>query len=353
MTQRTYGWPGSGPTDFRGNVNVAEGDVSVEDGNLSVKQGDLSLDGGSSFTTTLQCIPATANRTLSLPDATGVLALVGGNSGQILYNSAGSLSGVANTGVTTSGAIDFGTSSVSSLPAVALSGAWFTGGTSTTTKPQVLIEPVGVTSTGWSTTGTGLGVNGASTFTGRLIDLQLNGSTRFSVSAAGITTASNGLEVTTGSLTVLGTASRGLAITTETYNSIANAGVRLNAQTGTADGALILAVRGTTRATVTVGGLELADAHNISTGTTTGTRIGTATTQRLGFFNATPVVQPAAVTDLTVTATAGTLPTANGTVTIADAAAPTNAELLEYCVELEAKLEAALARLRNLGLIAT
>lgn len=42
---------------------------------------------------------------------------------------------------------------------------------------------------------------------------------------------------------------------------------------------------------------------------------------------------------VTVTATLGTLPTANGSVTIADAATPTNAELLEFCVELKAKLD--------------
>jgi hypothetical protein len=51
--------------------------------------------------------------------------------------------------------------------------------------------------------------------------------------------------------------------------------------------------------------LHLADAGNITVGTTTGTKIGTATTQKLGFYNATPVVQPAAVTDITTTATAG------------------------------------------------
>jgi hypothetical protein len=65
------------------------------------------------------------------------------------------------------------------------------------------------------------------------------------------------------------------------------------------------------------------------------------------------VVQPAAVANITTTATAGTLPTADGTVTIADAATPTVTELLEYCVELESKLEAALGHLRTLGLIAT
>ena len=37
--------------------------------------------------------------------------------------------------------------------------------------------------------------------------------------------------------------------------------------------------------------------YNIATGTTTGTKIGTATTQKLGFWNATPVVQPAHIAD--------------------------------------------------------
>lgn len=40
------------------------------------------------------------------------------------------------------------------------------------------------------------------------------------------------------------------------------------------------------------------DATNIVVGSTTGTKIGTATTQKLGFFNATPIVQPAAATDI-------------------------------------------------------
>jgi len=60
-----------------------------------------------------------------------------------------------------------------------------------------------------------------------------------------------------------------------------------------------------------------------------------------------------AIADITTTATSGTLPTADGSVTIADAATPTVTELLEYCVELEAKLEAALAALRTVGVIAT
>ena len=62
---------------------------------------------------------------------------------------------------------------------------------------------------------------------------------------------------------------------------------------------------------------------NIVTDTTTGTKIGTATTQKLGFFNATPVVQPTAVADATDAASVIT------------------------------QLNALLSRMRDLGLIAT
>lgn len=86
---------------------------------------------------------------------------------------------------------------------------------------------------------------------------------------------------------------------------------------------------------------------------------GTLTTQleidgdTIGFFGTTAAAQPSAIANITSTATSGALPTADGSVTIADTTTPTVTELLEYCVELEAKLESALAALRTLGLIAT
>jgi hypothetical protein len=46
------------------------------------------------------------------------------------------------------------------------------------------------------------------------------------------------------------------------------------------------------------GGETLADAYNIAVGTTTGTKIGTATSQKLGFFNATPVIQQTNTTEI-------------------------------------------------------
>lgn len=83
------------------------------------------------------------------------------------------------------GTVSVGTNAVVSTPILTSTGTWFTGGTTTTTKPHWLIEPAGTTSTGWSTSGTGLGLNSASGFTGNLIDLQVNGSRKFYLDAFG------------------------------------------------------------------------------------------------------------------------------------------------------------------------
>lgn len=55
--------------------------------------------------------------------------------------------------------------------------------------------------------------------------------------------------------------------------------------------------------------IVITEAKNIILGSTTGTKIGTATTQKLGFYNSTPVIKPAALTGIdatTVDATYGT-----------------------------------------------
>lgn len=65
--------------------------------------GDVTLNDGGSFTTTLQTITPTANRTVSLPDATGTLALVAGSSGQLLYNLSGAVAGTSITFDSTTG----------------------------------------------------------------------------------------------------------------------------------------------------------------------------------------------------------------------------------------------------------
>lgn len=64
---------------------------------------DVFLNDSGTYTTTLQTITPTANRTLSLPDATGTVALVAGSSGQILYNLSGAVAGTSITFSSTTG----------------------------------------------------------------------------------------------------------------------------------------------------------------------------------------------------------------------------------------------------------
>jgi hypothetical protein len=89
------------------------------------------------------------------------------------------------TSVTLAGRLINSYTSLASSPAKVFTGTWFTGGTSTTTKPHFLIEPSGATSTAWSTSGTGLGVNAASGFAGNLLDLQVNGTSLLKVGPTG------------------------------------------------------------------------------------------------------------------------------------------------------------------------
>ena len=201
--------------------------------------GDISLDDGGTYTTTLQTVTPTANRTISFPDATGTVGLVAGSNGQVIYNSSGANAGLATvttdgTDVTLTGRFISSLNGAASASPGTFTGTWFTGGTATTTKPQVLIEPAGATSTAWSTNGTGLGVNAASGFTGNLYDLQLNGTSKYAFG---------------------------------------------------------------------VGALTFGDAVDLAFNTTTGTKIGTATTQKLGFFGVTPVVQQTELTDELTTIT--------------------------------------------------
>jgi hypothetical protein len=65
--------------------------------------GDINLDDGGTYTTTLQMVTATANRTISFPDATGTVALVGGSSGQLTYNLNGAQAGTSITFDATTG----------------------------------------------------------------------------------------------------------------------------------------------------------------------------------------------------------------------------------------------------------
>jgi hypothetical protein len=114
----------------------------------------------------------------------------GGSSSQIQFNNAGALAGLNSlttdgTNVTTSGRLTSSVNGIASASQVSLVGTWFVGGSASTTKPALLIEPTGTASAGWSLNGTGLGVNAASGFTGDLCWLGVAGSPAFSVNARG------------------------------------------------------------------------------------------------------------------------------------------------------------------------
>jgi hypothetical protein len=188
------GSPGGSTTQVQfNNAGAFGGDADLtwnSTTNVLGITGDVNLSDGGTYTTTLQTITPTADRTISLPNATGTVALVAGSSGQLLYNNAGVNAGAStltydSSILTTSGRFINSYNATASSPAKAFTGTWFTGGTGTTTKPQVLIEPTGATSTAWSTSGTGLGVNAASGFTGNLLDLQVNGTSQFKFSSTG------------------------------------------------------------------------------------------------------------------------------------------------------------------------
>lgn len=134
----------------------------------SDNSGNLRLKNGSNdFTTTFVSSANSQNSTYTLPNV-GSTTLAGLSVTQ---------SFTAAQTISVNGA--------ASTPPASFTGTWFSGGNNTTTKPQLLIEPTGTTSTNWSTSGTGLGINAASSFTGNLIDSQINGVSKFSIDING------------------------------------------------------------------------------------------------------------------------------------------------------------------------
>jgi hypothetical protein len=70
--------------------------IETSGGDLTIDR-SINLDDGGTYTTTLQTVTPTANRTISFPDATGTVALVAGSTGQILYNLSGAVAGTSIT----------------------------------------------------------------------------------------------------------------------------------------------------------------------------------------------------------------------------------------------------------------
>ncbi len=135
----------------------------------------------------------------------------------------------------------------------------------------------------------------------------VGGATRLTLTPAGLLSLSNTTDSTTkdtGSIVTEG----GIGV-----EKAVNVGTTLSVLGTTTSTTL------TSNALYTAGGIGIADAKNINVGSTTGCIIGTATTQKLGFWNVTPVIQPANANQAAVATTAATNITPYGFTTAAQA----------------------------------
>jgi len=81
-------------SDVNAAAAIAGTKINPDFGSQNIEtSGDINLDDGGTYSTTLQMVTATANRTISFPDATGTVALVAGSTGQVTYNNAGAQAG--------------------------------------------------------------------------------------------------------------------------------------------------------------------------------------------------------------------------------------------------------------------
>jgi hypothetical protein len=109
LSWATGGGGGATPAGVAGSIQINDGagalgavtDFIWDSANTELDvPGDISLDDGGTYTTTIQSITATADRFVSFPDATGVVALVQGINGAVQFNNAG-VSGGGNLGYST------------------------------------------------------------------------------------------------------------------------------------------------------------------------------------------------------------------------------------------------------------
>jgi hypothetical protein len=203
---RASGKVGIGTNNPGATLDVASGQILTPDGTVAApalaSRNDantgiyfpgseirMAIDGAYRFSLTNTILETPNIVRFSSTSATGV-EVGASNEYQIFTNSTDRLTidnnGKVGIGTTTPTAgLHVNTAGAASSPGLRIDGAWYTGGTATTTKPYMLIEPSGATSTAWSTAGTGLGINAASSFTGNLIDAQINGASKFSVDKFG------------------------------------------------------------------------------------------------------------------------------------------------------------------------
>lgn len=100
------------------------------------------------------------------------------------------------------------------------------------------------------------------------------------------------------------TGTNGITITNPT-GATANPIISCSQDISTSATMTLAGVNLTGGASVGAGTLSLSDGVNVTTGTSTGTKFGTSTSQKLSFWNATPIVQPASAVQAALTDSTG------------------------------------------------
>lgn len=179
VSSTEYDFLGSVTSNVQDQLNLKAPLISPSFTTPSLGVATATSINGNTFTTGTYTVTGGAGKTFTFNNT---LSLTGTDGTTMTFPATSdSIPGLAqNNTFTATGALSSGLG-----PALKLNGTWITGGSATTTKPYVLIEPSGTTSAFWSTNGTGLGINASSGYTGDLFNAGLNGVSKFSVSAAG------------------------------------------------------------------------------------------------------------------------------------------------------------------------
>jgi hypothetical protein len=192
---------GTGVATFLGTPSSANLASAVTD---ETGSGALVFANSPTFTTPALGTPASGTLTnaTGLPISTGVSGLGTGVATFLGTPSSANLI-TAVTDETGTGSLVFGTNpslaggtftaqlldsaaGAASTPAEYLTGSWFTGGSGTTTFPHLLLQATGTTaSSTWSTSGTAIGVNAVTGFSGSFLELQLAGANKVTIASDG------------------------------------------------------------------------------------------------------------------------------------------------------------------------
>ncbi len=137
-------------------------------------------------------------------------------------------------------------------------------------------------------------LSGITTATTRTYTLPNGSSTLLTTGLAQTVTAAKTFNP--GTLMVAGA---GTGVATLAFSNTATSTTATIPSEGVANIALVSTGSTQTLLNKTLGSFTISDAANIALGTTTGTQIGTSTTQKRGYYGATPVAQGAAIADAT------------------------------------------------------